>query len=96
MKDKDRTCLLIDMSIPSKRNISLKTVEKLSKYKDLEIEIEKAWGMKKQQYCYCSSVHWSSLGLSRREQKTTSAMQNVLWTKGASPAVNIICNQVKL
>ena len=47
VKDKlERTCLLIDMSIPTERNTSLKAVEKLSKYKDLEIEIEKAWGMK--------------------------------------------------
>ena len=46
MKDKkERTCLLIDMSIPTERN-TLKIIEKLSKYKDLEIEIEKTWGMK--------------------------------------------------
>ena len=36
--------MLIDMSIPTHN--SLKTAEKLSKYKDLEIEIEKTWGMK--------------------------------------------------
>jgi len=47
MKDKkERTCLLIDMSIPTERNTSLKTMEKLTKYKDLEIEIEKTWEMK--------------------------------------------------
>ena len=47
VKDKkERTCLLIDMSIPTERNTSLKIIEKLSKYKDLEIEIEKTWGMK--------------------------------------------------
>ena len=34
------------MSIPMERNSSLKIVEKLSEYKDLEIGIEKAWGMK--------------------------------------------------
>ena len=44
--EKKRTCLLIDMSIPTERNTSLKTMEKLTKYKDLEIEIEKMWGMK--------------------------------------------------
>jgi hypothetical protein len=38
-----KTCLLIDVSIPSDRNTSLKTFEKISKYKDLEIEIEKSW-----------------------------------------------------
>ena len=38
-----RTCLLIDMSVPSDRNLSGKELEKLSKYKDLEIEIQKMW-----------------------------------------------------
>ena len=43
VKDKnERTCLLIDMSIPIERNTSLKTVKKLTKYKDLK----KTWGMK--------------------------------------------------
>ena len=47
MKDKEkRTCLLIDMPVPNKKNTSLKTVAKLSKYKDLEIEIEKTWELK--------------------------------------------------
>jgi len=47
VKDKkERTCLLIVMSIPRERNTFLKTMEKLIKYKDLEIEIEKTWGMK--------------------------------------------------
>ena len=35
------------MSIPTERNTSLKTLEKLTKYKDPEIEIEKMWGMKR-------------------------------------------------
>ena len=44
---KERTSLLIDISkFPTERNTSLKTMEKLTKYKDLEIEIEKMWGMK--------------------------------------------------
>ena len=47
VKDKEnKTCLLIDMSVPTERNISIKTMEKLSKYKDLEIEIERMWGLK--------------------------------------------------
>ena len=33
------------MSIPTETN-TLKTMEKLTKYKDLEIEIGKSWGMK--------------------------------------------------
>ena len=44
---KERTSLLINISkFPTERNTSLKTMEKLTKYKDLEIEIEKMWGMK--------------------------------------------------
>ena len=34
------------MAIPTDRNTSVKVTEKLSKYKDLEIEIERMWGMK--------------------------------------------------
>ena len=34
------------MSVPSDSNISVKEFEKLSKYKDLEIEIAKMWKMK--------------------------------------------------
>ena len=41
-----KTCLLLDISIPSDRNTSLKIYEKISKYKDLEIEIEKSWKIK--------------------------------------------------
>lgn len=40
------TCLLIDVSVPSDQNIVKKEVEKLSKYKDLEIEVFRMWGMK--------------------------------------------------
>ena len=34
----NKTCQLVDMSVPSDSNISAKEFEKLSKYKDLEIE----------------------------------------------------------
>ena len=39
-------CQLIDMSMPSNNKISAKEFEKLSKYKDLDIEITKMWKMK--------------------------------------------------
>ena len=39
------TCL-IDMTIPLNTNTSVKTTEKLRKYKDLEIEVESMWGLK--------------------------------------------------
>ena len=37
---------LIDINVPSDSKISAKEFEKLSKYKDLEIEIAKTWKMK--------------------------------------------------
>ena len=43
---KDKTCLLIDTTIPLDTNTSVKTTEKLNKYKDLEIEVEGMWGLK--------------------------------------------------
>ena len=43
---RDKTCLLIDMTIPLDTNTSVKTTEKLTKYKDLEIEVERMWGLK--------------------------------------------------
>ena len=47
VKDKKKsTCFFIDMSVPSDRNISAKVFEKLSKYKDLEIEVQKMWHLK--------------------------------------------------
>ena len=47
IKDKQQNaCFLIDISVPSDRNISAKLFEKLGKYKDLEIEIGKMWHLK--------------------------------------------------
>ena len=47
IKDKvKRSCQLIDMSVPNDNNVSAKEFEKLSKYKDLEIEISKMWNVK--------------------------------------------------
>ena len=47
IKDKKaKTCRLINMSLPSDVNISAKEFKKLSKYKDLQIKIEKMWHMK--------------------------------------------------
>ena len=43
---KDKTSLLINMTIPFDTNTSVKTTEKLTKYKDLEIEVERMWGLK--------------------------------------------------
>ena len=43
---KTKTCKLINMAVPSDRNASVKVTEKLSKYKDLEIETSRMWGMR--------------------------------------------------
>ena len=42
-----KTCKLISLKIiPVDKNVSIAEFEKLSKYKDLEIEVEKLWHMK--------------------------------------------------
>ena len=38
--------VIIIMAVPSDQNISLKEFKKLSKYKDLEIEVTKMWKLK--------------------------------------------------
>ena len=45
-KKKDKTCLVIDMTTPLDTNTLFKTTEKLTKYNDLEIEVERMWGLK--------------------------------------------------
>jgi hypothetical protein len=43
---KDKICLLIDVAIPSDRNIIQKESENKLKYKNLSIEIQLMWNMK--------------------------------------------------
>jgi hypothetical protein len=43
---KDKTCLLIDVAIPSDKNIIQKEAEKKLKYKNLSTEIQRMWNMK--------------------------------------------------
>ena len=43
---KQKTCILIDMSVPADRNISVKEYGKFAKYKDLEIEINRMWHLR--------------------------------------------------
>ena len=61
---KEKTCYLIDMTVPSERNVSVKEVEKLSKYKDLEIEITRMWEMK----TITIPVVIGALGLMKKDQ----------------------------
>ena len=37
---------MIDIAVPAEPNTSVKMIEKLSKNKDLEIEISRMWGLK--------------------------------------------------
>ena len=47
VKDKkDYISLLIDISVPSDNTVAAKVFEKLSKYRDLEIEIDQMWDLK--------------------------------------------------
>jgi hypothetical protein len=41
-----RTCRLIDVAIPGDRNMIEKEAEKILKYKDLKIEIQRLWNVK--------------------------------------------------
>jgi 3-deoxy-D-manno-octulosonic acid (KDO) 8-phosphate synthase len=47
IKNKDKTCLLIDVAIPSDKNVIQKEVEKKLKYKNLSIDIQRMWNMKR-------------------------------------------------
>ena len=49
---KDKTYLLINMTCTLDTNTSVKTTEKLTKYKDLEIEVERMWELI-QSWCLC-------------------------------------------
>jgi hypothetical protein len=40
------TCMLIDVAIPGDRNVIKKEAEKILKYKDLTIEIQRMWNVK--------------------------------------------------
>ena len=55
------------MSIPTEKNTSVKVTEKLSKYKDLEIEIERMWGME----ATTIPVAIGALGLMKRAWRNT-------------------------
>jgi hypothetical protein len=43
---KDKICLLIDVAIPSDRNVIQKESEKKLKYKNFSIEIQRMWNLK--------------------------------------------------
>ena len=43
---KEKKCMIINVAVPSECNTSVKVIEKLSKYKDLEIKMSRMWVMK--------------------------------------------------
>ena len=43
---KERTYIMLDVTVPVDKNISLKEFDKLSKYKKLEIKVTKLWRLK--------------------------------------------------
>ena len=47
----NQCCKLTDVSVPSNQNTSTKVIEKLSKYKDLETESMRMWGMRTLRLC---------------------------------------------
>jgi uncharacterized membrane protein len=55
----DEICLLIDVAIPSDRNVIQKENEKNSKYKNLSIEIQRMWNMK----CFVIPVITGATGI---------------------------------
>ena len=60
---KRKICFPIDMSVPTNNNISVKKYDKISKYKDLKIEVEKIWYLK----TYTMPVILGALGMIKKE-----------------------------
>jgi hypothetical protein len=56
---KDKICLLIDVAIPSDRNVIQKECEKRLKYKNLSIEIQRMWKMR----CFVVPVITGATGI---------------------------------
>jgi hypothetical protein len=56
---KDKTCLLIDVAIPSGKTVIQKEAEKKLKYKNLIIEIQRMWNMK----CFVIPVILGATGI---------------------------------
>jgi hypothetical protein len=65
---KHKICLLIDVAIPSDRNVIQKESEKKLKYKNLSIEIQRMWKMK----CFVIPVIIGATGIVTKELKKKS------------------------
>jgi hypothetical protein len=68
---KDKTCLLIDVAMPSDKNVIQKEAERKLKYKNLSIEIQRMWNMK----CFVIPVIIGATGIvSKSLQKYLKTM----------------------
>jgi hypothetical protein len=66
---KDKIFLLIDVAIPSDRNVIQKESEKKLKYKNLSIEIQRMWNMK----CFIIPIIIGATGI------VTKGLQKNIW-----------------
>jgi hypothetical protein len=62
---KDKTCLLIDVAIPSDKSAIQKEAENKLKYKNLSIEIQRMWNMK----CFVIPVIIGATGIVSKSLK---------------------------
>ena len=67
------------MGVPSDRNTSVKVTEKLSKYKDLEIETSRMWGMRTETIPVIRDLKQPGRVCGRRREKTSEVwVENVV------------------
>ena len=64
------TWKLIDMTVPSDRNIALKETEKKCKYKDLELKIQNVAYENRSDPCGCWCAWYSEEGYGRKHQES--------------------------
>ena len=65
---------LIDVTVPSDRNIALKEIEKKSKYKDLELEIQRMWHYENRSDpcgCWCACYSKLKKGMVENTKKVS-------------------------
>jgi hypothetical protein len=69
---KDKICLLIDVAIPSDKNVLQKEAENKLKYKYLSIEIKRMWNMK----CFVLPVINGATGIVSKSLQKISGNNN--------------------
>ena len=57
VKDKQgKMCYLIDMSVPSDKNVAVKVFDKMSKYKNMKFEVSKMWKLSQNYPHGCGNI----------------------------------------